>query len=97
MTTRCWIDTRRLLAATLGLAWALASAQTPPDKAATVPARPVASPVASPAASPVASPVSSPVASPAPLPVTLPAASPSRFEPTDKVRADFDVSFPIVI
>jgi hypothetical protein len=26
-----------------------------------------------------------------------PVASPERFEPTDKVRADFDVSFPIDI
>ena len=36
-----------------------------------------------------------PTAAPAP-PVT-PAVSPDRFEPTDKVRADFDVSFPIDI
>ena len=35
---------------------------------------------------------------PAPVPETPPAAaSPERFEPTDKVRADFDVSFPIDI
>lgn len=27
----------------------------------------------------------------------VPAASPERFDPTDKVRADFDVSFPIDI
>ena len=32
-----------------------------------------------------------------PRPAAPGAASPSRFEPTEKVRADFDVSFPIDI
>ena len=31
------------------------------------------------------------------VPAAIPVASPERFEPTDKVRADFDVSFPIDI
>jgi hypothetical protein len=34
---------------------------------------------------------------PTAVPVPAPVASPERFEPTDKVRADFDVSFPIDI
>jgi hypothetical protein len=36
-------------------------------------------------------------AKPPALPPAAPVASPERFEPTDKVRADFDVSFPIDI
>jgi hypothetical protein len=36
-------------------------------------------------------------AKPPAVPPAAPVASPERFEPTDKVRADFDVSFPIDI
>ena len=49
-----------------------------------------AAPTAPPAATPAATPPAPPAAPPA-------AVSPERFEPTDKVRADFDVSFPIDI
>lgn len=46
---------------------------------------------------PAAVPVAAPATPPA-VPATVPpAASPERFVPTDKVRADFDVSFPIDI
>lgn len=39
-----------------------------------------------------------PATAPAGAPAApAPAVSPERFEPTDKVRADFDVSFPIDI
>ena len=38
-----------------------------------------------------------PTSVPASAPATAPPVSPERFEPTDKVRADFDVSFPIDI
>lgn len=68
----------------------VARAQTPAAPAIKVPAAAPAS-TAAPAATPTVVP---PVA-----PTTAPAAtvSPERFEPTDKVRADFDVSFPIDI
>jgi hypothetical protein len=62
----------------------VAVAQTPPTAApATVPA--VVPAPAVPKATPTAQ-TAAPVV-----------ASPERFEPTDKVRADFDVSFPIDI
>ena len=62
----------------------VAAAQTPP---------PVAVPAAT-AAAPAPPPVAAPAA---PASTATPAVSPDRFEPTDKVRADFDVSFPIDI
>lgn len=46
---------------------------------------------------PAAAPVAPVTPSAAPTPAPTPAVSPERFEPTDKVRADFDVSFPIDI
>lgn len=49
-----------------------------------------------PAAPAVAVPTAAPPAIAAPA-TSTPAVSPERFEPTDKVRADFDVSFPIDI
>ncbi len=61
----------------------VATAQTPPPAAAPAPAPSVAAPAPPPVA--------------APAPAATPAVSPDRFEPTDKVRADFDVSFPIDI
>lgn len=68
----------------------VASAQTPAAPA-TKGGAPASTAASAPAATPTVVP---PVA-----PTTAPAAavSPERFEPTDKVRADFDVSFPIDI
>lgn len=65
---------------------AVAMAQSPPA-APTAPAAPATSAAPAPATPP----------GPAVVPAPPPAVSPERFEPTDKVRADFDVSFPIDI
>jgi hypothetical protein len=64
----------------------VAVAQTPPPNPASTSAPPVAAPTTAPVP-----------AKPAAVPAAAPVASPERFEPTDKVRADFDVSFPIDI
>jgi len=65
----------------------VAVAQTPPPSPASTSTPPVAAPATTPVpAKPVAVPQTA-----------APVASPERFEPTDKVRADFDVSFPIDI
>ena len=68
----------------------VARAQTPAAPAAKAPA---------PAATPAPAPATTSTVVPPVAPTTAPAAavSPERFEPTDKVRADFDVSFPIDI
>lgn len=72
-----------LLAVAAGGVVAVTLAQTPPAAPA------VAAPTAAPPAT-----TSPAIAAPA---TSTPAVSPERFEPTDKVRADFDVSFPIDI
>ena len=66
-----------------------ASASTPTEKAAPAPAKPAAK----------APETSAPAASETPTP-SKPAAAkgtPQRFEPTEKVRPDFDVAFPVDI
>jgi cell division septation protein DedD len=65
------------------------TAPPPPAAASATPAQPA------PAASEAAPPGEAPAQQAKPPP--SPAASPARFEPTEKVRADFDVSFPIDI
>jgi cytoskeletal protein RodZ len=83
-------------------------AQEPPKATATPPApAPAGEPVAEPAAEPPVTPTPAEAEAAAPAgdkaaPATAtdrkPASAPSgRFEPTEKVRADFDVSFPVDI
>lgn len=78
------------VAAVAGGAVLVAGAQTPRPVPGSAPAT-TPPPMAT--ATP-ATPVTPPAA---PAPAPSPAVSPERFEPTDKVRADFDVSFPIDI
>lgn len=77
-----------LLAVAAGGVVAVTLAQTPPAAPA------VAAPTAAAPAATSPAATSPAIAAPA---TPTPAVSPERFEPTDKVRADFDVSFPIDI
>ena len=72
----------------------LRAQETPPAPAAAPSSAPVPA-AAAPAAKEDAAQADAP-ARPANPPAST-AASPGRFEPTEKVRADFDVSFPIDI
>jgi hypothetical protein len=77
--------------------------QNLPAPTAAPTAAPTQAPAASrpPAAEPAAAPqAATPAAAPAATPAAAPAAakgSPQRFEPTEKVRPDFDVAFPVDI
>lgn len=85
------------LAALLAVVTVLRAQETPQVPAAARPAAPApASTDAAPAGSTVAKPAEAPSATAAEPPAPK-GPSPSRFEPTEKVRADFDVSFPIDI
>lgn len=73
------------------------SAQSPAAGSEPAPAPGTAAPAA---AAPAPAPAASGNAAPAATPAAAPAAargSPQRFEPTEKVRPDFDVAFPVDI
>lgn len=86
----------RIAALAMAIFGVVAGAQQAP-----APSKPAADP-APPAATP-ATPVATPPASPAsdaeavPPPPATGKGSPQRFEPTEKVRPDFDVAFPVDI
>lgn len=90
----------RLLAPRLVLALLLCAVATAavPQQQPAAPAEPAAPPATPAATTPPAAEAAPPATPPKPAP-KAPAgtSSPARFEPTDKVRADFDVSFPIDI
>jgi hypothetical protein len=69
----------------------LRAQETPPSAASEPPAAQAAAPEAPPP------PAEVPAAKPASPPERKPGPSQGRFEPTEKVRADFDVSFPVDI
>ena len=89
----------RIAALAMAIFGVVAGAQQAP-----APSKPAADP-APPAATPAtpATPVATPPASPAsdaeavPPPPATGKGSPQRFEPTEKVRPDFDVAFPVDI
>ena len=66
-------------------------AQEPPKASTATP------PTEQPAPSAASPPADSPAPPASPAPDRKPGTSPGRFEPTEKVRADFDVSFPVDI
>jgi len=78
-----------LFVGVLAVVTVLRAQETPQAPAAEKPAATTPSPAA---AGKDAAPAAKPTNPPAPT-----GSSPARFEPTEKVRADFDVSFPIDI
>jgi hypothetical protein len=95
MPRTSWLVIAGLVVA--GAAWALdppQPAQPPPEaaaEAASEPAPRTAEPVAEPA------PVAEDDETPPPPPVKSTGPTPQRFDPSEEVRADFPVSFPIDI
>ena len=82
-------------AGVLAVVTALRAQETSPAAPAAAESRPPAAAAGAPPAKEAA-----PAVDPAAKPATPPASrspTPARFEPTEKVRADFDVSFPIDI
>jgi hypothetical protein len=93
-----------LFAGVLAAATVLRAQETPPAAPAPAPAAPAESPPGEPTTESAqdegAAAVEQPAATnpPAPADRTRPVGpTPGRFEPTEKVRADFDVAFPIDI
>lgn len=100
-----WLATLALGAAgavTLALAQQPPTSTSPPPGATPPATESTPAPAATPPAEPSAAepkatqPSAKPAASPAPKPAAA-KGSPQHFEPTEKVRPDFDVAFPIDI